>query len=207
MAERVKKCVKVYILGDDDGTEVKHAASASFDASLIDRLEFRFANGNVHAVKLEDFDAAITRAAAWHGISQGLGDKFAQTDDADEAEEAFLTKLELYKEGSWITARVSGEARPSDLIQAVVNALLSRGDDVDDERRTAIVDKLTPKYTDGENVGKVNREAAALERKRVLANSTIKAEYDAIRAARAAAKAEASAKVATSDDGEVLDAF
>ena len=202
MAERQSVCKKVYVL--KNGDEVRNVASGSHLAADVDRLEFRFSNDSVHVIRVADFEEDIALAATWHGLSQGLGDKFAgASGDADAAEEGFLTKLELYKEGSWITARVAGEARPSLIIEAVVAALIERGDEVDDARRASIADKLSPRNSEG----KVDREAAAQERKKTLANPKINAHYERIKLERQAEKQKKAAEAAAAAPDASLDDF
>lgn len=175
-----KKCDKFYIL--KDGTESRHASSQTHDANDVVRLEFCFANGNTHAIKLSDYPEEINLAATWHGHAQSKGDSFVNAKNANEAEEMFLTRNELHRGGEWITQRAKGEVSPNLLIEAIVAGLEADGQTVDEERRAEIAAKLSPRNAEG----KVDREAAAQARKRALANEIFAAQYERLKAEEAA---------------------
>lgn len=181
MAERVNVATKVFI--DGDGNESRHASPA---ATV---LRFAFTNGVSHDVSLSDLPDNVRDAAAWHGISQKLGDSYASAKgDADEAVESFETLIERLKEGEWVKAREGG-ARPSLVRDAVAALLVAKGEEVDEARLKAIAEKIK---------GKENREAA-------LANPAIKAEYEKLKAKAAADRAKKAAEAAKGADEEATD--
>jgi hypothetical protein len=174
---REKIAKKVYVLENGD-----EAAHASPDVS---HLEFRFESGDTIIVRLEDIDNGCRTAAAWHGISQKLGDTYAGKDAAEAAEEV-QSLLERLQSGDWIKAREGGGPRPTLVIEAIVCALIDNGEEVSDERRATIAAKVnTP-----------------TERKRALKQPAVQAHFERLKAERAADKA---AKAAEDADGEVND--
>ncbi len=87
--------------------------------------------------------------------------------------------------------RGGGEGeRPSMVVDAVAAALVAAGEEVDDDRRKAIHEKVKTKEG----------------RKAALANPAINAQYEAVRAAKAKEKADAAKKSAKAADDD-LSAF
>ena len=165
-------CKKVYV--DANGEETR---SATHEAA---ELQFRFDNGNTHAVKLAEHSAEIRTCLAWFGVSEKYGNSYAGAKgDADEAEGMFLSMQEQLLGGTWVDRAEAGP-RPSLIADAIIAALEAAGQKVDDTRRTAIREKVKDKDT---------REGA-------LKDPVIKAEYEAIKAKRAAERAKDAAKKA-----------
>ena len=107
-----KRAEKVYI--NQAGEETRHASPEA--VALI----FKFADGDEHRVELSDFPEETLRAAAWHGISQKLGDSYAGAKDKDEsAEDLYLDQLDALKRGDWVKQRESAGPRTSMVAEAL----------------------------------------------------------------------------------------
>ena len=165
-------CKKVYIAADGNETR-----SAQPDA---DRIEFRFGNGNTHVVKLAAHPVAIRTCLGWFGISEKYGNAYAGVGgDADDAETKFLSMQEQLMAGTWVEKADAGP-RPSLIADAIIAALVAVGEKVDEGRAATIREKVKDKST---------REGA-------LNDPVIKAQYEAIKSARAAERAKDAAKKA-----------
>lgn len=172
MAEKTSVCKKVYI--DKDEVETRSATAGSVE------LQFRFANGNSHKVQLADHPAEIVTCLGWFGISEKYGNAYAGAKgDADAAEEAFLSMQEQLRGGTWVEKAEVGP-RPSLIADAIIAALNAAGQKVDEARAGTIREKVKDKPT---------RDGA-------LKDPVIKAQYEAIKAARAAERAKAAAVLA-----------
>lgn len=176
---------KVYL--DGAAEESRHANP---DAVI---LEFRFAGADTVQVDLAKVGPKCTAALAWHGLAQKLGDAYSKLRGAD-AQEALEKVYELLQNDEWMRAR-EGAAGPriSIVIDAIVAFLEANGETVDEARKAAIKVKVPD----------------AEARKKALANPGIQAQYDKIRAERAAEKAAKSAadaaKAAAEGAGEPID--
>ncbi len=170
---RKKFCSKVYI--NKDGSESRHASPD------VDRLEFRFENGNVVTVKLTEIGKGVARAAAWHGVAQKIGDSYNKATTADEAQEATETMLERLTNDEWVKPGEGAGPKTGVLVEAIANALTKQGETVDDERKAKIKEMVSDK---------AGREGA-------MANPIILAEYKSL---QAAAAVERAAKAATAAD-------
>lgn len=177
--KRTKLCEKVFILAD--GSESRHASPE------VESLEFRLTNGSVHSVKKENVGPDCWIASAWHGLSQKGGDTYAGAKDADEAEDRLAAILERLSENEWIKARESAGPRTSILAEAVKSALMANGETVDDNRFASIAEKLKDKAT----------------REGTIANPVIAAEYERIKAERAAQRAEKAKEAAAGQSADL----
>lgn len=181
---REKLCTKVYV--DADGGETRSAHPGAT------KLEFRFgadpkAPEQVEVVTLADLPEEVRTCAAWHGLSQTLGDTYAGAKgDLTAALDAFQTKFEVLAGGQWVEKREGVGPKPSSVAAAVKAALEANGETVDDDRMAAIMSKLK----------------TAEQRKAAVANPAINAQYEAIKLANAKAKAKAAAaKAKDADEG------
>lgn len=182
MAERTPVATKVFL--NAEGEESRHASPEAV------ALRFAFANGTSHDIALTDLPSNIIDAAAWHGISQKLGDAYAGAKgDADEAVEAFETLIERLKLGEWVKAREGGGPRPSMVVDAIVAALQDNGEEVDDARRAAIMAKVK------------GPEA----RKGALANPVINAHYERLKLEAAKDRAKKAADKAKGAEASLGD--
>lgn len=68
-------------------------------------VKFSFANGKEYDVNVKDLSEAMQQQAMVHGISQKLGDAYAKSESADEAEEKFLLALSAIEAGEWNSKR------------------------------------------------------------------------------------------------------
>ena len=165
-------CKKVYVAADGNETR-----SASHEAV---ELQFQFGNGHTHIVKLADHQTEIRDCLTWFGISEKYGNSYAGAKgDAGDAEDKFLSMQEQLRGGTWVDKAEAGP-RPSLIADAIIAALVAAGEKVDEGRAGTIRDKVKDKDT---------REGA-------LNDPVIKAQYEAIKAARAAARAKDAAKAA-----------
>ncbi len=172
MAEKTSVCKKVYV--NAEGEETRSATAASTE------LQFRFANKNTHKVTMADHPANILACLGWFGVSEKYGNSYAGAKgDADAAEEAFLSMQEQLRGGTWVE-KAEGGPRPSLIADAIIAALTAAGQTVDDKRAAGVREKVKDKAT---------REGA-------LKDPVIKAQYEAIKAARAATRAKEAAAAA-----------
>ena len=171
-------CQKVYV--DADGTTETRSATPTSD-----QLQFRFANGDTHTVKQSDHNAEIKFCLEWFGISEKYGNAYAGAKgNAGDAAESFLSMQEQLKGGTWVERAEGLGPRPTLIADAIVAALIESKQEVDDDRKAAILAKVTDKDT-----GKAVREGA-------LKDPAIKAQFEKAKAARAAERAAVAAKAA-----------
>lgn len=167
-------CKKVYIDPTADGGE------SSKPSPTTEALEFRFSDGTVYRVTLDEIGPNCQTAFSWHGLSQKLGDSYADKKgtDIESRLESFGTVLERLQADDWVRPGEGPGTRPSLVADAVRAALLADGEDVSDERYAAIREKVK---------GADNRKGA-------LANVKIKAHYERIAAERQTARAAKAAE-------------
>ena len=173
---RKKFCSKVYV--DSKGEESRHANPS------VDRLEFRFTNGEIVKVKLTEIGKDCAKAAAWHGVAQKIGDSYNKAETADEAQEATETMLERLVANEWVKAGEGAGPKTNVLVQAIVNAIhkTEGPETIDGERLASIRSKVSEKK---------GRDGA-------MANEAIHAEYKQLQAESAAKRAkEAASKART----------
>ncbi len=168
---REAKCTKHYV--DPDGTDHRSVCD------IVDRLEFRFADGTVQAVKLSDFPEAIIAKAAWHGLSQKFGDSYSGKKTVADCIEAFSEMVDQVKEGDWITVSEGGGPRISQLATAYFRAMSAAGHELTE---ADAVEKVKGWDTD-------KRKAAQEVPEIALALQEIRAEQAAERLAKAKAAA------------------
>ena len=86
---------------------------------LPEAIKFTFANGAVHAVKMEDFPSDVRAHAEAHGFSQTLGDCYSGVKgDSDLAETLFLARLGTLAT-SWTKGERGGGLADADLAEAL----------------------------------------------------------------------------------------
>ena len=180
---KAEKCKKVYF--DSTATNPKETEKRSWFKGA-DTLELRFMNDDVIAVKLGDFNQDVVTAAAFHGFSQKLGDTFAGKKDVEEAAEVTAALFERLQEGVWIAERESAGPRTSVLLEAVMAAFTAAGQEVDED---TMREKIKGLETDA--------------RKALQADPAVSAQYDRIKAERAAAKAAKSAAKAEDAESQI----
>lgn len=180
-AKRKKFCIKVYV--NTDGKETRHANPE------VDRLEFRFTNGNVLAVKLKDIGKGCAKGAAWHGIAQKIGDSYNKVETADEAEENAEAMLERLNSDEWVKAGEGAGPKTGVLVQAIENACVKSGSWEVDKNGVTVPDEARTEANRVKVSDKAGREGA-------MENASIKAEYKQLQAESAAKRAQDAAKKA-----------
>jgi hypothetical protein len=73
-----------------------------------DELRFEWKEGPADVVRLSDFSEDILTAATWHGLSQKLGDSFANNEGLAECKRKFHDMMEQLKAGDWVTTTKGG---------------------------------------------------------------------------------------------------
>ena len=172
---------KVYVLAN--GEESSHAQPG------VQRLEFRFGDGQVIAIDLASIGASCREALTWHGLSQKVGDAYASKGDStDDAYEAAMAVYERLQADDWMKPREAAGPRISVLVEAIVAAKKAAGQEADAE---AIAAKCKDKAyrDDAKDVPEV------------------KAQYDRILAERAVEQAAKSANAADTTTGEGVTAL
>jgi hypothetical protein len=108
-------------------------------------VTFNFANGNSVVVRPDDFPEAMQQHFLLYGISQKLGDAYAGSDSADEAQKHFADTIEKVREGNWTApsagAGKTGQAR-TDLAHALMRVMQQSGQEVTEEQCFQVIDDL-----------------------------------------------------------------
>ena len=178
--KRASVAEKSYLYSD--GESGRHAKPGT------EVLVFKFADGETYEVRGSDLPPAIMEAAAYHGLSQKLGDSYAGAKgNIADARDAFETVLERLTNGDWVTVGEGPGTRPSMVADAVKAALEELGETVDEDRYAGIMEKVK---------GKDGREGA-------LKNALVTKHYERIKAERAAEKAAKAAKNAEGADEDL----
>ena len=185
--KRESICKKVYI---DPAAD---AGESSKPSPTTEALEFRFSNGEVVRVTLDEIGPSCRDACSWHGVSQKLGDSYADKKGTpiDERIESFETVLERLQSDDWVRPGEGPGTRPSLVADAVRAALIADGEEVSDERYAAIREKVK---------GAENRKGA-------LANVKIKAHYERLALERQAARSAAAMEAAEASEDVGLGDF
>ena len=176
---RSEVCKKVFIFAAGSPK-----AEGTHFAPGVERLEFRFANGNTESVKLSDYPDNIRDAFAWYGVSQKLGDGYADAKGSiDDAIESFLSLNERLVKGTWIAAKEATGPRVGLLARAIARAQEKAGmtPDVD-----AIIAKL---------------EGDPKLRENALSNPAINAAYEELRLEAQQERAEKARAAAAASGG------
>lgn len=164
------KAKKSYFLSD--GTEVRSAQPEAV------RLTFAFANGGKLDVDPSKLSESVRYCAMFHGLAQKIGDSYAGSKTADEAEEEASSLWERLEAGEWIAEREAAGPRISLILAAIVKARADAGKPFSEEEQAERAEKL--------KTDKAYRESC-------MANAAVKAAYAAIQAERAAEKAKKAA--------------
>lgn len=117
MAKRQEAvCKRVYL--DSDKTEYHNMPA---DPSVIVAQQFRFTNGEVRVIDIDDFSDAVAIGATWHGFNQTHGDVFAGVKgDVEEAISLFDARHNTLTGGVWTSRTGGGTASDTILVEAVV---------------------------------------------------------------------------------------
>lgn len=193
MAERGKKATIVYLNGD--GAETK------LTAGDVAAIFFKFADGDDRTVALNDLDNYVRGVATVRGIAEKIRDTYADTDSVEEAKEEADTAIEFLLAGEWSAERKAAGPKLSWFIEAVkevkVATARERGITYDP---AADETDLRARY--------VGKDKSAVRTKALEGNASLRAAYERMlaraaqeKAAKATARAEASAAKATGATG------
>lgn len=175
-------CTREYFNGSDEKTR-----GARVDTESA-RMTFPAIKETID-LKLSDFPANILNAATFHGLTAKIGDTFAGAKgDAQTAYDDAAALIERLVAGDWVKEGEKAGPRVSLLVDAIARALVKSGETVDDERMESIAAKL---------------KADKTMRDGVLENPVFKAEYEAIKAERAVARAKEAAKTAKGAEADL----
>lgn len=186
--KRAEKTKRTFI--DSDGNETPRANLKSVGG----RIEF-VKTGHTIDFAYEDLTTEVARAAALFGIMTSVTNTVGRADmseqDMIEAAEARLDTI--VKDGMWSAERQSGPAN-SDLIEAYARRNAKMGIAFTDQNRADVAAKLA------------DEETGAAARQKLLSYDSVRIEFEAIKAERAAArlaklKEKAAGKPA--DEGEI----
>lgn len=188
--KRAVRCKRTFRSADGEIT-----SRSSLD---VEAVIFEFPNGYKFTMELSDLfpeglpPPSVGRAAAAAGVNTSVGNVFGGITDAEEAIEAAESRWQTLTDGAWSAERKTGP-RTSDLIEAWAAFRVKNGAPDSPEWRAMAKDKI------------LKREKTS---KDLLVMPGLKAEYDAIRAKRAADRAEKSRAAAASgapqDFGDLL---
>jgi len=193
MAKRKTIAKKVYTYADgSEGRSFKPGATGL-------RFDFIGDDGETVtesvAVNPDNYPENIQTATRWHGLAQKLGDAYAGSSKSEKSPfELFEEMNESLMEGTWVAEGESAGPRTTlvlDALLAVVVAakkldLAKMGEEKVAELRANLAKSIETK----------EQKAEALKDKRIAA------EYERLRAERAAAKAKAAAEAAAEGGGE-----
>lgn len=177
--KRARVALRAYIESDADGKDQFKKTPSDKTTGL--KLTFNDPAKTERVYTLADYPAMIQTMAAWHGLSQKIGDVWAGSKgNIDDAIEGADSMNEQLVSGVW-TERAEGVGpQPTLVVEAIVRALIAKGETVDDARKLSILEKCKDKAT---------RDGA-------LKDPAIAAQYATIQAERAAARAKAAAEAA-----------
>ncbi len=152
-------------------------------------IEFTFADFDDVMVALSDIPENVRVALAWHGLSQKLGDSYANASKkpAEDCYDSFQATLERLVAGDWVKAREAVGPRTSMVFEAVLAVMAKAGKPADDATQKAIREALADKP----------------ERDRAMADARVKLAYEQIKLDRAQArmaKLEAAASATGSEE-------
>ena len=158
--------------------------------SDVAAITFEFADFDDQMVSLSDIPEAVRVALAWHGLSQKLGDSYANASKkpAEDCYDSFQSTLERLVAGDWVQAREAAGPRTSMVFEAVLAVMAKAGKPADDATQTAIREALQDKP----------------ERDRAMADARVKLAYEQIRLERAQARLAKIEAAATAVQGEAL---
>ena len=173
--ENKRNKISSFTYVDNDGETSKQVKPESVG------LVAEFANGEKRRLMIDQLSTAILAQATLQGLSIKLQRSFASSgSDVAEAVDSFDTVYENLLSGIWATKAEGKGPRLSILAEAVEAVLVEAGQDVDESRREAIVEKLKDEAT----------------REKTQKDPKVKAHYERIKAARAAERAAKASEAA-----------
>lgn len=171
---RNKKSRRLFIQADGTKTPRAGLKTVGFsievleDGEVLDTIEHL----------LSDFNTEVLNAAAAFGLVTSITNTFGSSKiSSDEAVEAARARVETFLDGEWSADRQAG-VRTSDILEAFVAMRSAAGRSTSDERKADFVAQI---------------KAGEIKVPDLLKSEPLlKAEYDAIKAKRAAERAAAS---------------
>ncbi len=153
-------------------------------------ITFTFADFEDQMVSLSDIPEPIRVALAWHGLSQKLGDSYANASKkpAEDCYDSFQSTLERLVAGDWVKAREAAGPRTSMVFEAVLAVMAAAGKPADEPTQKTIREALGDKA----------------ERDRAMADARVKLAYEKIKLERAQARLAKIEAEATAAAGEAL---
>lgn len=144
-------------------------------------------NGHVAEHDLEEFDQGVVNAAALFGLVTAITNTFGGIKDPDEMQQVMTDRLEQLLAGEWSSERTTGP-RTGDLLVAIIKFRESLGKSTTEEQKA--------KYQAALSADDFDLKAF------LKANSGVDAELAAIKAARAAERAQAKRAAASTATSE-----
>jgi hypothetical protein len=103
---------------------------------VVDRetgvVRIEFTDGTKVEVNVNELSEDVRALAAFHGISQKLGDSYAGADSVDEARESAEAVRDNLLAGNWTAGREGGGGGVSILVQALFEATQHEGRTLED---------------------------------------------------------------------------
>ena len=184
MAEGKRQSIATKSFIGKDGDETRHATRDSR------QVKFTFSDGSEIVVGPEEIDKSLVRACTLYGMAQKIGDAYSgagkEDNPVEAAKERAGTVLDNLKNGVWVTAREGGGGpRVSMLVEAVVAAAEAAGKTGVDPAK--VKEKLKDDKT----------------RKGAMQNPAVVAQYERIKAERAAARAAEAEQTAQTEGADL----
>ncbi len=153
-------------------------------------IVFDFADFETALVILSSIPEPIRIALAWHGLSQKLGDSYANASkkSPEDCYDSFQATLERLMAGDWVKAREAAGPRTSMVLEAVLAVMAAAEKPADDATQKTIREALGDKA----------------ERDRAMADARVKLAYEKIKLERAQARLAKIEAEATAAAGEAL---
>ncbi len=153
-------------------------------------ITFEFADFEDQLVSLTDVPEPIRISLAWHGLSQKLGDSYANASKKppEDCYDSFQSTLERLVAGDWVKAREAAGPRTSMVFEAVLAVMAAAGKPADDATQKTIREALGDKA----------------ERDRAMADARVKLAYEKIKLERAQLRLAKIEAEATAASGEAL---
>lgn len=84
-----------------------------------ERLEFRFSDGTTKSLKFSGFPDEIQTLFGWNGLSQKVGDSYANAESVDDAIETFEGIVDRLMDGEWTADREGGVVHTAVILEAI----------------------------------------------------------------------------------------
>ena len=163
----------------------KSVAKKVIDGS---KLTIEFTNGKTLSVSVGDLPAEMVEKAAVMGLSHSIGDSYASSPTVAAAFEIATKKLESIMAGEWnLKGEGGGGSSHTPMLLDAISKVLTEAN-VEHDR-----DEIREQIKSSEG------------REKALANTAFKAEFEKIKARKAAERAQLAMEAASEADGKVAD--